>query len=130
MAKKSTKKLEKQLKKIHPLTIFFVVIFLLVGVGAGFGTFYLLTKNDKFEFVGGSEITINVGEKFIASNDDVVIVAFGKDISDSVEIFGDVDPTTKELDTSVDGKYVIKYKVNHIRFKDHILYKLVTVVNP
>ena len=121
MAKKSTKnKIIKEVKKVHKLTLVLVVVFALLGIGAGFGTTYLLTRNDVFEVIGGTEITINVNEQYIEQG--ARAIAFGKDISASVVADGTVD-------TSVEGKYVVTYTVNHFRFSGYKLYKLVTVVS-
>lgn len=118
MAKKSKNKLQKELKKVNSATIIFVVIFAIIGVGAGFGATYFLTKNDVFELKGESEITLQVGDEYVEQG--ATAVAFGKDISSSIEIIGEVDTTTE-------GRYVVKYKVKSFRFANHILYRLIVV---
>lgn len=118
MAKKTNKKLQKQITKANPITLILVCLFALIGVGAGLGTAYFLTKNDVFKIIGETEITLNIGDEYLEQG--AKAIAFGKDISASVKVDGFVD-TTKE------GRYVIKYTVDNIRFKNYTLYKLVVV---
>ena len=118
MAKSSKKKLEKELKKVHKATLIFVVVFALLGVAAGYGVGYFLTKDDVFKLNGQEQITLSVGDTY--QEDKCTIIAFGKDISDQVIITG-------EVETSVEGKYVVKYTVNHFRYAGYTLYRLVTV---
>lgn len=118
--KKSTKrKIEKEIKKVNPLTIFLVIVFTLIGIAGGFFGVHMLTKNDTFELLGGYEIKCNVGDSFI--DEGAKIIAFGKDISSEVIVEGNVD-------TSIKGDYVLKYKVNHFRYNGYVLYRLVSVV--
>lgn len=118
MAKRTTKKLQKQIKKANPITIILVCLFALIGVGAGLGTSYFLTRNDVFKINGETEITLNIGDTY--QEQGATAIAFGKDISKEVKVDGVVD-TTKE------GRYVIKYTVDNIRFNNYTLYKLVVV---
>lgn len=118
MAKKSKKNLQKELKRVNTTTIIFVVIFALIGVGAGFGVTYYLTRNDVFKLKGESEITLQIGDEYVEQG--ATAIAFGKDISSSIEISGEVDTTTE-------GRYVVKYKVKSFRYTNHILYRLIVV---
>ena len=112
------RKLKTKLKKAHKKHFWLALLFLCIGVGAGFGTTYFLTRNDIFEINGKTEITLEVGDKYVEQG--AKAIAFGKDISGSVKIEGKVD-TTKV------GRYVLKYTINNIRFNDYTLYKLVIV---
>ena len=119
MAKKKTRKnIEKQIKKMNPITLILVALFLVVGLGAGLGTAFFITRNDVFEINGKTEIRLSVGETYEELG--AKAIAFGKDISSSVKIDG-------EVDTAKEGRYVIKYTVDNFRFKDYVLYKLVIV---
>ena len=118
MARKKSQKIIKELKKIHKATIILVLLFAVLGIGAGFGTAYFLTKNDVFELIGDSKIELIIGETY--EEQGVRAVAFGKDISSTVEIKGTVNTQEK-------GRYVLEYTVNNFRFKDYVLYKLVIV---
>lgn len=119
MAKKRHHQIVKKIKKIHKATLVLVVVFALLGVGVGFGSVFFITKNDVFKINGNTQITLNIGDEYVELG--TTCIAFGKDISSIVEVEG-------EVDTSVEGKYVITYTVNHFRFSRHKLYKLVNVV--
>ena len=119
---KTLKNIEKYAKKISPLKLFVLFTCFLVGVGAGIGTTYFLTRNDKFELKGlidgKPEITINVGQTY--NEPGAVCIAFGKDISDKVKI-------ENNLDINTEGIYVIKYTVDNLRFNGYTLYRQITV---
>lgn len=117
MAKRK-KKLKNELKKAHKKHFLLALLFLVIGIGAGFGATYFLTRNDVFKLNGETEITLNVGDEYVEQG--AKIVAFGKDISSSVKVEGTVD-TTKA------GRYVLKYTVDNIRYNGYTLYKLVIV---
>ncbi len=119
MAKKKSKEVIKYAKKLNKVTLFLVLLFLVIGVVAGGATMHFLTKNDIFALIGESEITLQIGDEYLESG--AVAVAFGKDISSFVERSG-------EVDTNHAGSYILEYKVDNIRFKNHVLYKLVHVV--
>ena len=119
MSKKTQKGIMNEIKKTHKATIILVLVFIILGVGAGLGTTYYLTKDDVFKINGETEITINLNDVY--EENGATAIAFGKDVSDSVEISGEVDTTTE-------GKYIITYTIKHIRFLNHKLYKLVNVV--
>lgn len=117
MAKRKSK-LEKEVKKLHVGTIIFVIVFLVLGVGAGVGVTYFLTKDDVFKLNGESEITLNVGDTY--TEEKATAIAFGKDVSASVKIKGTVD-------TSKEGRYVVEYTIDNFRFNGYTLYRLVIV---
>lgn len=115
---KAKTKLKKEIKKINKLTLFLVCLFCLLGISAGFGVTYFLTKDDVFKINGETEITLKVGDDYIECG--ATAISFGKNISKNVSISGEVD-TTKE------GSYIIKYTIDNFRFKDYTLYRLVVV---
>lgn len=112
------RKLKTELKKVHKKHFWLILLFLCLGIGAGFGTTYFLTKNDTFTLVGQTELNLNVGENYVEQG--AKAVAFGKDISGDVKVEGSVD-------TSKEGRYVLKYTVNNIRYNGYTLYRLVIV---
>ena len=118
MAKSYKKQIQREIKKVNPITIIFVVLFAVIGVGAGFGVALYLTKDDVFALNGDTEITLQVGEDYVEQG--AKAIAFGKDISENIEIIG-------EVDTSVEGRYVLKYKVKSFRYTNYVLYRLVIV---
>lgn len=113
-----TTKFERQLKKVNTITIILVLLFAILGVAGGFGTAYFLTQKDVFKINGETEITLNVGDTYEELG--ATAIAFGKDVSSEVVISGAVD-------TSTEGRYVIKYTIDNFRFNGYVLYKLVVV---
>lgn len=119
MAKAIKNKMINEFKKTHKATLILVFVFIVLGIGSGFCATYFLTKNDIFKINGETEITLSLNDTYVEEG--ATAIAFGKDISSNILIVG-------EVDTSVAGKYVITYTVNHFRFKNYKLYKLVNVV--
>ena len=119
MAKRNKgNKVISNVKKLNKITLLLVLLFCILGAGIGLGATYFLTKDDVFKINGETEIILNIGDVYIEQG--AKAIAFGKDISSDIEITGEVD-TTKE------GKYIIKYTVDNFRFKNYTLYKLVVV---
>ena len=121
MAKVQTtikRKVKKEIKK-NPLPFVLAVVFLVLGLAAGGGFCYYVTKNDHFDLLGDAEVTINVGETYYESG--VSIVAFNKDASSEVEIESDLDINTP-------GVYAIKYTCTNLRFKTVTRIRYVKVV--
>lgn len=117
--KQIEKQVEKVVKKSHKATILLGAVFLILGIVVGIIASLYLTKNDKFELLGGKEIYLHVGEKYEEAG--VAIISFGKDISDRVEISGD------DLDTSLAGEYQLVYRVDDFRYKDYQLVRVIIV---
>ncbi len=118
ISKKAKKKTKKIVSKFSSATKIVACMFFALCLFCGVATTYFITKNDTFEIIGELEVEINLGESY--EDQGVKIIAFGKDISDQVEIIGEVDTTFAD-------DYVIKYKVNNIRFLNYTLYRKVTV---
>lgn len=114
----TAKKVNKKLSKFTTTTKIICVFLFVLAVFGGVFTTYYLTKDDTFTLIGGTEITLNIGDEYIEQG--VKIIAFGKDISNEVIITGTVN-------TNVADEYVLKYTVNNFRFKNYTLYKKITV---
>ncbi len=114
----TAKKVNKKLSKFTTTTKIICVFLFVLAVFGGVFTTYYLTKDDAFTLIGGTEITLSVGDEYIEQG--VKIIAFGKDISNEVIITGTVN-------TNVADEYVLKYTVNNFRFKNYTLYKKITV---
>lgn len=122
MAKKSKtqKSIEKEIKKMHPLTKFIAAVSFIVALVVAFSASYFIQKNDKFELIGEQTITMNVGGKYIepSLNDAIVCVSFGRNVNSSVTINNQestYDPTTSP---TVAGTYYIVYQTSDFKFKD------------
>lgn len=64
-AKKVVNKAEKTYKKNHPVTVLLIVIFFVVGAIGAFITCNIIQKDDTFELVGESKVTLNVGGEYV-----------------------------------------------------------------
>lgn len=118
--RKVEKQIDKTIKNTHWATLLFVIIFLIIGIVAGFFTYKVITKEDKFQLIGDKEITINVGDTYEEKG--ITIIAFGKDISNKVVITGTVDTTTE-------GTYNIVYTVDNFKYKDVKRIRTINVVS-
>ena len=116
---------EKAVKKSHPLTVLFAVLFLLIGAAGGILLSVQLSKGDKFELRGSAVVQLSVGESYVEEG--ATAVSFGKDISDRVTIGGD------EVKAE-EGIYQVVYKVEGGIFgffwKDYQRVRVVIVGNP
>ena len=124
MAKRKSsvqKQVETAVKNTHGLTIFFVVLFLVIGAVGGWFGYGFVTKNDAFEIVGEKEITIELNGTY--EEQGCKVVAWGKDETSRLKIESDLD-TTKE------GTYFVVYTVENFKYKSVQKVRVVTVVNP
>lgn len=115
---KTAKKVNRELSKFTTTTKVLCIFLFVLAVFGGVFTTYYLTKNDTFALIGGTEITLRVGDEYIEQG--AKIIAFGKDISNEVVIIGTVN-------TNVADDYVLKYTVNNFRFRNYTLYKKIIV---
>lgn len=117
---KVDKQVAKVVKSTHWVTLLCVIMFLIIGIVAGFFTYKVITKEDRFQLIGDKEITINVGDTYEEKG--ITIIAFGKDISDKVVITGTVDTTTE-------GTYNIVYTVDNFKYKNVKRIRTINVVS-
>lgn len=125
-ATRSTKKTQKNvnntLKKAGLkgfLTAFFVLILCL---GIGLGTSFIITKDDCFTLKGEKDIILTVETPYI--EDGFTVIEFGKDVSNKVEIEtnmlinedGYYTPQYDELGNPVAGQYYIIYKAKTFKY--------------
>ena len=114
-SKKNQKKTEKAIKNAGAKSLLIALVVLFVGAAIGCGVCYILSRNDKFEIIGGDELTLSIGENYI--DEGVLVSAFGKDCSDKVEIETNL---TKNADgsftASEEGTYYIIYRVNNLKY--------------
>ena len=121
MKKSDQRKITKAIKNTNKSIILCFIIFLVLGLGAGFATSKILTLNDTFEIIGEQTITLNVGETY--NDEGARAIEFHKDISDQIVIEG-----LEQIDTSVEGEYIIIYTLNSKRYKNiqRVRYVIVT----
>jgi hypothetical protein len=106
MSKKVRKKVNKIIKKqLTGVSLFFAVLFLIIGIVIGFYLYNINNKEGftKIELTGDGVITLNVGDTYNEEGFTMVIDDY--DYADKVLVDGSVD-------TSKEGVYVITYTLN------------------
>jgi hypothetical protein len=106
MSKKVRKKVNKIIKKqLTGVSLFFAVLFLIIGIVIGFYLYNINNKEGftKIELTGDGVITLNVGDTYNEEGFTMVIDDY--DYADKVLVNGSVD-------TSKEGVYVITYTLN------------------
>lgn len=106
MSKKVRKKVNKIIKKqLTGVSLFFAVLFLIIGIVIGFYLYNINNKEGftKIELTGDGVITLNVGDTYNEEGFTMVIDDY--DYADMVLVNGSVD-------TSKEGVYVITYTLN------------------
>lgn len=114
------KQVEKQRSK-HPVAFLLVVLFLVVGALVGYFGVQALTKNDKFELIGESTITLNLGETY--EDEGAVAISFNRDISDKIVT------ETNLPETMTAGRYYIRYTVDDLRFNGVVRYRTIIILD-
>lgn len=115
ISKKNKSKAKKQIKKVSARTWLFAILFLIIGIGAGFGTYMFICKNDCFDLIGKDEITLTVDEVYVENG--VKIISLGKDISDQVLVETNLSKNEKgEYYSEEIGTYYIKYYVKDLKY--------------
>ena len=106
MSKKVRKKVNKIIKKqLTGVSLFFAVLFLIMGIVIGFYLYNINNKEGftKIELTGDGVITLNVGDTYNEEGFTMVIDDY--DYADMVLVNGSVD-------SSKEGVYVITYTLN------------------
>ncbi|MGN1200784.1 MAG: hypothetical protein ACI4R8_00770 [Candidatus Caccovivens sp.] len=102
-------------KKAGAKGFLIAIVFLLIGLFVGAGTWFLICRNDTFEIVGNDNLTLTLEETY--SDEGVKIIAFGKDDSENYEIETnllvneDGDFYSEEI-----GTFYIKYKSKNLKY--------------
>ena len=110
---------KKQLKKLPTGLLIGLALCLVVGMAAGALAFSLLLRGDGMTLNGDAKIELAVGEEFTYRDEGVCAKAFGRDISDRVEIQTNLiqnEDGSYTVDTSVPGEYYILYRTESMRF--------------
>ena len=106
MSKKVRKKVNKILKKqLTGVSLFFAVLFLIIGIVIGFYLYNINNKEgfSKIELNGNGIVNLKVGDNY--NEDGFTMVIDDYDYADMVLVNGSVD-------TSKEGVYVITYTLN------------------
>ena len=106
MNKKVRKKVDKILKKqLTGVSLFFAVLFLIIGIVIGFYLYNINNKEgfSKIELNGNGIVNLKVGDNY--NEEGFMMVIDDYDYADKVLVNGSVD-------TSKEGVYVITYTLN------------------
>ena len=132
MARKRKSALAKSVKKLSALSICLIVLFFVIGVGAGYFTVYSITKDDTFEVLGQKNITLNVGDEYTYEELGVKAIAYGKDISGDVKIeyhgFTISSGGTAIIDTSAENEFYVVYTFDDGKFGKITKIRFITIV--
>ena len=113
--KKTTNKINKNLKKLSAGVILVAVMLLVVGTVGGFFGLKFVMRNDCFVLKGKDEITLELGKTY--TDEGAKVIAFGKDDGDKVVIETNL---TKNEDGSYTaeevGTYYMVYKVENLKY--------------
>lgn len=107
------------MKKLY-IILGFVVLLLMSFLGITYSYEYNNNSLLKFELVGESEISINLGDTYVEKG--IKVYDGVSDISDLVLI------DSSMLDTNKVGKYKIKYEVNFAGIREYI-YRTINVID-
>lgn len=115
------RKVKRKVKKLNFLTLLICILALAAGLAAGIGAYRLVCENDLFELRGEKEYSVSVGEPLEYKEEGVKAVAFGKDVSDTVKTetnMTQLSDGTYTVDTSVPGRYYIKYTSDSAKYTE------------
>ena len=127
MAKSSQNRLKralkKRLKKIHPLTVFLMVVALVGGFFLGSFVCNTVSKNDRFVLCGQANTTLALtaieGDCYLYTEEGVEAVCFGRDVSGTVCVKTDLQRDAEgkyRIPLDKEGTYTITYTVNAPKF--------------
>ncbi len=119
--RKTKRTAKKKIRRIHPLSFVVWFLALAIGLAVGAGACAFLCRNDGFELIGKSEITVPVeaGKTYDYTDKGVRVVSFGKDISRRVKVetnMTELGDGEYSFDASAEGVYYLAYTVDDPRF--------------
>ena len=118
--KKTKRRAKSKIKKLHPATKALAILFLIIGIAAGFAACTYLSKNDRFVLRGESNFSIDVGEEFTYTEQGVEAICFGRDVTAKLSVVTDLQKDANGnyiIPTDKEGVYTITYTVNAYKFQ-------------
>lgn len=123
MAKSAEREVKKAVKRLHTTTKVLVVLALLVGIGVGSLTCFLMSKNDRFELKGAKsyQIELNTDESpapFLYTEEGIEAIVFGQDVSGKLSVNTTLQKDAEGryiIPTDKEGVYTITYTVDSIK---------------
>ena len=114
-SKRTSKKVNKQLKKVSAGALVMAVLLLVVGAVGGYFGVKVLTKNDCFVLNGKDEITLQIGESY--TDEGAKVIAFGKDEANKIQIETNlVKNNDGTYSTDEVGTYYMVYTVDNFKY--------------
>ena len=111
---------KKKVKKLHPLTKFLAVLFLIMGVGLGALACTFFSKNDRFVLKGDTQFSIEAGTAFVYEEQGVEAVAFGLSCESKVKVEASrgitKDASGNYVIPAEEGVYTLTYTVENLKF--------------
>ena len=112
---KSSKKINKELKRTPFKTLFILFLVVLIGLSVGAIPTYFLTRNDCFELIGADEITLTVGESY--ADEGAKVIAFNKNDSKKVKTKTNLQVDDNRNYSSAEvGTFYIAYTVDNFKY--------------
>ena len=120
-AKRKTRSYAKRkVRRLNGLTIFFCILALAAGFVAGIYGYEFVCRDDCFVLLGAKEYTVELNsENYTYYEDGARVIEFGKDISSEVSVQTNMTSLGGKkytLDTTVPGRYYIKYTVDSPKY--------------
>ncbi len=115
ISRKARKQLKREARRMNAWTFLVCILALTVGFGAGIGAYGFICRDDCFYVIGKKEIAVPLGEDFLYNDKGAMVVEFGQDISEKVKVetnLTDLGDGIYTVDTSVSGRYYIRYTVD------------------
>ena len=111
---------KKKMRRANLITVFISLFALIAGVAVGVFAYRYICRDDRFEMRGKKEVRVELNaSEFFYYDDGVEIVEFGKDISDEVDVQTNMTYLGGDrytVDTSVPGRYYVKYTVDSPKY--------------
>lgn len=118
--KKAKRRAKSKVKRLHTATKVFAVLFLLIGIAAGFAVCTFMSKNDRFVLLGDQSFSVDVGDSYTYTEQGVEAICFGRDVSAKLSVETDLEQDANGnyiIPTDKEGVYTITYTVNAYKFQ-------------
>ena len=123
MAKSLKKTTKRYLKKLHVLTIVWMVAALILGAAAGFFAVNYISRDDRFVLCGQTTtalpLTPTKGAAYLYTEEGVEAVCFGRDVSGTLSVKTTLEKNEQGqyiIPLTEEGVYTITYTVDALKF--------------
>lgn len=118
--RRARRRAKSSIKKIHTATKVLTVLFLLIGLVAGYAVCTVMSKNDRFVLLGETSFSIDVGAAYTYTEQGVEAVCFGRDVSGKLVVETNLEKDANGnyiIPTDEEGVYTITYTVDAYKFQ-------------